>query len=400
MKITEHTPLFQSASTATETVAVESSPSKDTSPAEISPEESLVLHALNPATWLSARMVVAENVDSSSQEIEFELPNREKLLNSLMQAEINIEAAQSFIGEVGNLLSDLRSQYGLPEHSQAYLLIETTQETLMLDPQRLDPLSLFSAFSSAKAQLNPQELQANHSALADLAAQAVAGMRSEPSDLSDGSPPLLFSGFDLTGSSPEDFLTQLQTFEVPSAQTLTEGWLTRLRSLPSTANAGVPESPEAPSDSGQDSEMGSGLGSDTEELIRRANALEEGLNLAPKPNSPDILELFRAFLKIFLELDLALNEIAATQDFKRKEKAGILAEFGEQLQANMRLSREKLNKLRLEAHEELREGLDLLKKQLGAQAALLSQTDLAPRSDAELLEKLKQLQDWALQTQA
>jgi hypothetical protein len=107
MKITEHTPLFQSASTATETSAVQSfqSAETDTATAEISPEESLVLHALNPATWLSARIVVAENEDSSSQEIEFELPNREKLLNSLMQAEINIEAAQSFIGEVGNLLS-------------------------------------------------------------------------------------------------------------------------------------------------------------------------------------------------------------------------------------------------------------------------------------------------------
>ncbi len=389
MKITEHTPLFQSAGTAAESSAVQNSQKNEaaTASTEISPEESLVLHALNPATWLSARMVVSEHDDHHSQEIEFELPNREKLLNSLMRAEINIEAAQSFIGEVGNLLSDLRSQYGLPEQSQAYLLIETAQETLMLDPQRLDPHSLFSAFSSAKAQLNPQELQANHSALADLAAEAVAGMRSEPTEVSANG---LFSGPALADSNPEDFLARLKSFQVPPAEDLVQTWLSQVYSLPGPGNAGDPENPEGPS--------GSGLGSDTEELIRRANALEEGLNLAPKPNSPDIVELFRAFLKIFNDLDLALNAIAASQDFKRKEKADILAEFGEQLQANMRLSREKLDKLRLEAHEQLQEGLDLLKKQLGAQAALLVQLGQkvgnAPALDDQLHEQLQRLQEW------
>ncbi|MGE3727449.1 MAG: hypothetical protein AB7I41_17955 [Candidatus Sericytochromatia bacterium] len=387
MKISEHTPLFQAAGALPETQAPQVANTSESLPAEISPEESLVLHALNPATWLSAKLVVPETNDGASQAFEFELPNREQLLNSLQRAEINIEAAQSFVGEVGNLLSDLRSLYGLPEHSQAYLLIETAQETLMLDPQRLDPHSLFNAFSAAKAQLNPQELQANHLALADLAAEAVAGMRSDPPEMpkTSAEEPLFFARA-LTDSSPERFLTQLQSFQVPSAEALVQAWLSQVQASPS---GGDPENPTGPS--------GSSLGSDTEALIQRANALEEGLNLAPKPNSPDIVELFRAFLKIFVELDLALNAIAANLDYNRKEKAGILAEFGQQLQENMRLSREKLDKLRQEAHEQLLEGLDLLKKQMGTKAALLCQPNQDPAPEAQLLLQIQRLKEWCLE---
>lgn len=381
MKITEHTPLFQSLQTDNPVQSVPKTEKSAAISAEISPEESLVLHALNPATWLSTRLVVSPETNSQAQEIEFELPQREKLLNSLKLAELNVEAAQNFVSEVDSLLSDLRSQYGLPEQSQAYLLIVTAQETFKLDPLLLDPQALFSAFSAAKAQLSPQELQANHSVLADLAAQAVAGMRSElnPNEMPALSPDLLFAP-DRLAETPEAFLRQLQLFQVPSREALLQSWLNQ-----------VPDNP------GEDTGFtGATLSSETEELIRRANALEEGLNLAPKPNSPDIVELFRAFIQIFKDLDLALNAIAAHLDYKRKEKAQFVADFGEQLQASMRLTREKLDQLRLEAHEELREGLELLKKQLGFQAALLCQPGSDPAPTETLLLALKRLQDWAL----
>jgi alkylhydroperoxidase/carboxymuconolactone decarboxylase family protein YurZ len=298
-------------------------------PPDLSHTESLVLHAINPASWLSANLIVGEN---SPQEVDFELLNRDKLLSSLQGAEINLAAAQSFVDEVGSLVSDLRTQFGISADSHAYLLIETASETLRLDPDLLEPASLFQAFSSAKALLNPQELQANHRSLAGLASEALASMRSG---------------------------------QISSSE-----------------------------DSNQN-HLSADLSQACKALIAKADALEAALSLAPAPNSPDILELFKAFLQIFMELDIALNELIAAQDLKRNAKHRLLAEFSEQLQENLKHSHEKLEKLRLESHEALTEGLHLLQSQLAAKARLLLVALPDDPVSTDLKDPLHGLANWA-----
>ena len=69
-----------------------------------------------------------------------------------------------------------------------------------------------------------------------------------------------------------------------------------------------------------------------QELIAIANALAQALELAPSPDSPDILSLLRSFLDILRQLDIDLGALHKLQAAQMQQAKQISDAFAEQLQ--------------------------------------------------------------------
>jgi hypothetical protein len=114
------------------------------------------------------------------------------------------------------------------------------------------------------------------------------------------------------------------------------------------------------------------LSEQTLALIRAADALEAELTLAPKPNSPDVLSLFRQFAEIVRELDIAMNELLQQEADRLKRDRGILKGFAEQLHRSHGYQQDTLNQLHNSARERFRHGLHKILDKLFAKVALVA----------------------------
>jgi hypothetical protein len=72
-----------------------------------------------------------------------------------------------------------------------------------------------------------------------------------------------------------------------------------------------------------------------QELIALANALAQALELAPTPDSPDILNLLRAFLDILRQLDIDLLALQKGQAAEALQAKKISDTFSQQLQSRL-----------------------------------------------------------------
>ncbi|PIQ25283.1 hypothetical protein COW36_19885 [bacterium (Candidatus Blackallbacteria) CG17_big_fil_post_rev_8_21_14_2_50_48_46] len=333
--------------------------------------ENWVQEVLRPTDWLSAKLYIQAEEDSSALEIGMEHLNQAHLLQALQNAETNLQGAQTFVKEVEDLLATLKSEYGIAPNQATRLKIETSQAPLWIDPQALNPERLMETFVQARSLLDLSSLQTNHQALAPLAATVLEQMRSTLPNVQQA----------------EAWLESLNNPDFPSSwiQALQKG-LQAQKNQRASSLQGLEENP------GQDSPAAPawGLSAEAEALIQLANALEENLELAPTPNSPDVLELFRAFAKIFENLDFALNQLILAQEAKLKEKKNLLADFSETLWQNQKYSQAKLDQLHLQVHERFRIGLEALLNPLKTKAEYL-QTLLSEAADSPHRKEIKKL---------
>ncbi|MBF2051835.1 MAG: hypothetical protein IGS03_00045 [Candidatus Sericytochromatia bacterium] len=126
-------------------------------------------------------------------------------------------------------------------------------------------------------------------------------------------------------------------------------------------------------------------------LIEAANRLGESLELAPQPDSPDVLELLRAFMAILrqLERDMAALQKAQNQDDKLERK--LLADFARRQRADLHFHEDQLQFLDLTAQQRLMLGLNHSLQRLEAWAWLNSQRPHPPELEA-MLRQLGQRQ--------
>lgn len=338
------------------------------------PHETLTLAGLQLVDLGKAYLVVEDQQDQPF-EIDLQRLNPEKLMQSLQQLSStrSLDSALNVQSQVNELVQAMRQAHTLPETPGQNLkvILEGAFGSLELDLSKLNPEALQSLFAEDLASQSSQSLQAQHEQLAGLSHLIRAGFSdSAPLDLAQAQ-----QWVDLAQQPLGllDFISQLLGYNP----------LNEEQSVRALLQQSPAESSERPNFAL--------LSERTLALIEAANRLGESLELAPKADGPDVMELLRAFLAILrqLEKDMALLQAEQNQDSKLERK--LLADFARRQRADLSFHTDQLQSLDLTAQQRLMQGLNHSLQRLEAWTWLNSQRPHPPELEA-MLRQLGQRQ--------
>lgn len=339
------------------------------------PQESLSLAGLQLVDLGKAYLVV-EDQQEQPFEIDLQRLNPEKLMQSLQQLgnARNLGAALDVQNQVSELVQAMRQAHNLPDTPQENLkvIIEGAFGSLELDLSKLNPEALQSLFAEDLASQSSQNLQAQHQQLAGLSHMIRAGFSdSAELDLAQAR-----QWVDLAQQSLGllDFISQLLGYNPLNEEQAVRALLQQS----DTPNSSDPASVAL-------------LSERTLALIEAANRLGESLELAPQPDSPDVLELLRAFLAILRQLEHDMAALQAEQNQNSKLERQLLADFSRRQRADLQFHQDQLQSLDMTAQQRLMLGLNHSLQRLEAWAWLNSQRPHPPELEA-MLRQLGQRQ--------
>ncbi len=332
--------------------------------ASIDQQEQLTLAGLQLHQFDSAYVVLpgARKIPLS---INPEALSSTRLLESLQQIgnKVDLDSALELHHAASSLIASIRSQ---TDPVPAELVLAGAFGEIVLDLAQLQPDSLRKAFSTGLQKQPDTGLQHMHGQLADLAGQIRAGFepRSKSETLSVQN--WIHSALK-TDHTPESF----NHFLFGSRNQMLNGSLENFLFVLSQNT----QEHNKPSDKVNSQQQK--LAAQSNELIKLANQLEASLELAPRVDSPDILELLAQFLEI-----LKQHEAELAQLFKQLASNNQIADelqkrFSERLTENLRFHQDELAALQGSGHDRLK---------------LLIQKSLnQARTELELALDLKQL---------
>jgi hypothetical protein len=342
---------------------------------ELAPQESVLMQRLQTEAWQPSHVRV-EQADGSPLQIEVEQLNRNQLLSSLyhMARNFNVESATALQSSVQELLHTMRSQQNLPHEAKTFLVLTAEDGTeIHIDTATLARENLLQAFTTSAEQLTPAMMQATHHALGEMAVELTESFRSQR----ETPPPALWEQFQhLTDENrpfeANAFTQSLLGFDPFNEEQSVLHLFQEIAEPRRFTQSYVPVQEQADLEGLQLDPALFNLSEQTLALIRAADALEATLNLAPKPNSPDVLSLFRQFAEIVRELDIAMNELLTQEADRLKRDRGILKGFAEQLHRSHNYQQEALNQLHNNARERFRYGLHKILDKLFTKVSLVA----------------------------
>lgn len=305
------------------------------SPPEMKPQESFELQGLQLLDFESAVLVTD---DDARIELDREILNQGQLLSSLKRVAENIDfdAAMALHRDAQSLIQSMRSQQDVSFEQARAVEITGAFGTILLDLEKLQPETLRQLFSQ-QLEAQRDNLQDSHQSVSSLSQRIRAG-------------------FDTEHKGRAQQLLQTYGQDMPVDSFLHKA----LGFAPLNQEATVRHLFQNLGARAQDAELQAQLIQErVNALIESANRLEAELELAPTPDSPDIVELFRQFLNIFRQLDADIAAIMVELDAKRKFERKLLGDFAKNMQAQAQYHAGQLEDIAQRQHQRVRAHLAL-----------------------------------------
>lgn len=300
-----------------------------------SPSHQISLKTLGPDE--TAPKVTIRTAQGQALDVDAQLLNKTQLLASFEQVinHFQLDAALQLEQEVSQVLKAFK----LSQAQAPRLEINTPDTSLTLDTQLLTPEHLQKVFAQALSQSSAEELKSHHQAFQAFLPRSVIP---HPTDSQQYQ--ALFQSESFDWSNFVHVLKYDPYNEVKSINTLFED--IELASVPAGLN----------------------LSQSTLDLMEKAQQLENELELNPTPDSPNVMELFQAFLKILQTLDLELRALLKSELSQLKSQRSLLKRFAETLRENLAFTQDKRSALSQQKAERMQLFLHL--KLLGLNAKI------------------------------
>ncbi|PKL80557.1 MAG: hypothetical protein CVV27_00270 [Candidatus Melainabacteria bacterium HGW-Melainabacteria-1] len=291
----------------------------------------------------------------------------DRLIGSLQRIgrQVDLDTALELHGAASSLIAGIRQLEGLSgeaaEDPDLTLVLAGPFGEIQLNLARLDPAALRTAFSSGLQEQANSELQAVHSQLGPLSQQVRAGFGPEDDPQIDS----WMAASKAVEFKPEAFFEKTLGYH-PLHE---ESGVRHLLSMLSQSRDLPDLNPEMLANRAE----GMLLADKARALIEAANQLEAELELAPAPDSPDVLDLLKAFLAIIRQVDQDINALLKQQSKLKQFERKLLSQFAERLHRNLRLYGEKLELLQDSGQERLKLLTDQRMNEVRAKFWLASQ---------------------------
>lgn len=296
------------------------------------PSEELLLSGLQLLDLERAYLV------SPSEKSAIPLPvlNQSQLVQALQQVgqQVDLEHALTLHHCASQLIQNLRS----PEQEAPLLLrLEGAFGDIELELARLEPESLRNAFAHGLAQA-PEHVAASHQEWASLSHRIRAGFGGEagPTDS------LLARWLGAIGETPFQlarFFEQALGYHPLNEQA-------SVRHLLSELSATLPGGEKRET-------LENRLSERVAALIALADELEAALELAPRPDSPDVSALLQFFLRILQQVQADQAELLRLSQAQDQLDRHLLAQFAERLHRQLRHHQQQLSSLDASGHARL-----------------------------------------------
>ncbi len=285
------------------------------------------------------------------------------LLNALshLGAEIDLDRALNIQSQAASIVQRIRQQTPIAEDTQLLLVIEGAFGTIELDLEKLQPEHLSVAFAAGLAQSPSEQIEVSHQQIAGLNHKIRSQMRFTTS-VAEAQRWLNLS--QAAGLKLPEFLQAALGYNPLDQEQSVRYFLNE------TQNAEISKNPETLA-------LERLIAERVAALVAEANALGDLLELAPQPDSPDVLELLRAFMAIFKQLDLDLKALLKPQLEKQNFDRQVLAQFATQLQARLKISSDFLDQLQAQPTDRLGILVTHYRQDLAARLSLIQQSALS-----------------------
>lgn len=315
------------------------------------PAEELLLSGLQLLDFERAYVVTA----GIPEHIPLTMIDQSRLLASLQQVgqRIDLAHALSLHASAHHLLQSLTGPQTAQE-PPLKLRLEGRFGEIELDLARLEPTALHRAFAAALE--HAPAIAEHHQQWAGLSQRIRAGFRAETPE----TPSLLETWFSAIHTPPFELARLFQEalgFDPLDAQASVRHLLAELAATPS------------PDESHLIAE--SRLAGAITTLIATANELEATLELAPRPDSPDVSALLQAFLKILQQVQTDQAALLRGVQAKRQLDQKYLAQFAEQMQQQLRHHQQRLHLLGQSGHMRLQVLIGQSLQEVSARQSLL-----------------------------
>lgn len=277
-------------------------------------------------------------------------PAKTELLQALQALgdQLDLPTALSLQAAASQLIEQIRQHQDLPANLPVTLEISGAFGQIQLDPAELAPERLRATFAAALSPLEPDDLSQQYTQLGSLP-ETIRQELNPPEP--DWHAALAQPHFE-----PESFYRRSFGFNPLDARASVRHLIRQLP--PPEPEAALPDA------------LGDDLARRSDELIQLANQLEQQLELAPSVESPDLLKLLRNFRTILNQLDADVGRILSHQHQHKQFQHQLLKRFGETLQHDLDLTRDRRQQLAHQRSERLRHLVDHAFVQIQAKLAL------------------------------
>ncbi|MGV3523658.1 MAG: hypothetical protein ACO1RX_05505 [Candidatus Sericytochromatia bacterium] len=314
----------------------------------------IVVHTLTPSSalpepptgpseeWLLSGLQLLDldraYLVSPSEKAAIPLPalNQSHLLQALQQMgqRVDLEHALTLHHCAHRLIQDLLS----PEQEAPLILrLEGAFGDIELELARLEPDSLRAAFAQGLTQA-PEQVAASHQEWASLSHRIRAGFGTE----SARAVPRLEHWLQAISETPFElarFFEQALGFHPLNEQASVRHLLSELAET-------------VPGEETRET-LENRLAERVATLIALADELEATLELAPRPDSPDVSALLQFFLRILEQVQADQAELLRLGQAKEQLDRHLLAQFAERLHRQLRHHQEQLSSLDVSGHARL-----------------------------------------------
>lgn len=298
----------------------------------IDQQERLTLAGLQLQNFESAYLVMP----GGAQPIDTGRFSSEPLLQSLRQLgqRVDIDTALDLHQAASSLVASLRGQGALAQQEPVLLRLTGAFGEIELDLDRLQPEQLRHAFSSGLAEAGSGQMASTHGQLASLSQLIRAGFGGESAHRLDG----WLDAVMAPDFEPAAFLSQAFGYNPLNQESSVRHLLQEVQASPGA----------------EDEPLAELLREKIDALVEAANRLEDELELAPAPDSPDILDLLRAFQAILRQLDRDIAKLLKQQQQAKQFERRLLAHFAENLHRRLDFQQHQLDALHRSPAQRLR----------------------------------------------
>lgn len=298
----------------------------------IDQQERLTLAGLQLVSFEQAYVVVP-GANQGPLKIDPKRFSSDPLLQSLQQIgkRLDLDAAMDLHQAASSLIASMRQQGELPQsEGPIKLVLAGAFGEIELELDRLQPSALREAFSSGLQEQPRQDLQSIHGQLSTLSQMVRAGFDAHDGagQLADWIEAVMAPSFELG-----DFFNQSLGYNPLNQESSVRSLLHGMQSGAETQDAD------------QQKRLAQLLREKVDALVEAANRLEDQLELAPAPDSPDILDLLRAFQAILRQLDLDIYKLLKSQNDLKQFERKLLGQFAERLHRDLDFHKSELDGL-------------------------------------------------------